>query len=152
MISFDTNMRVEHPIEDVFAFVSNPTQFPLWNSAVQAVHRTSGETGEPGSTYSMERELPTGQVENALEVFAREHPSEFGIRTTSGPTPFSYRYRFTSDGADTVVHLDATVELPGWQPCSGRSRRVGSSEASTRTSPLSSAPLKEVAPAHDPPA
>lgn len=112
MISFDTNMRVEHPIEDVFAFVSNPTQFPLWNSAVQAVHRTSGETGEPGSTYSMERELQTGQVENALEVFAREHPSEFGIRTTSGPTPFSYRYRFTSDGADTVVHLDATVELP----------------------------------------
>jgi hypothetical protein len=49
---------------------------------------------------------------DALEVFAREHPSEFGICTTSGPTPFSYRYRFTSDGADTVVHLDATVELP----------------------------------------
>jgi uncharacterized protein YndB with AHSA1/START domain len=112
VITFDTSMRVERPIEDVFAFVSNPTQFPLWNSAVEAVHRTSGETGAPGSTYSMERELPTGQVENTLAVFAREHPSEFGIRTTSGPTPFSYRYRFTSDRADTLVHLDATIELP----------------------------------------
>jgi hypothetical protein len=42
---------------------------------------------KPGSTYSMERELPTGRVENRLEVFAREHPATFGIRTTSGPTP-----------------------------------------------------------------
>jgi hypothetical protein len=61
----------------------------------------------------MERELPTSQVENGLEVFAREHPSEFGIRTTSGPTPFPYCFRFASDGTDTVVHLEATVELPG---------------------------------------
>jgi hypothetical protein len=61
----------------------------------------------------MQRQLATGQVENELEVFAREHPSEFGIRTTSGPTPFVYRYRFTPRGADTVVHLDARVELPG---------------------------------------
>jgi carbon monoxide dehydrogenase subunit G len=113
VISFETSVRIERRIEDVFAFVSDPTQFPLWNSAVQAVHRTAGETGAPGSAYPMERELPTGQVENRLEVFGREHPSEFGIRTTSGPTPFFYRYRFTSDGANTVVHLDATVELPG---------------------------------------
>jgi carbon monoxide dehydrogenase subunit G len=113
VISFETSVRIGRPIEEVFGFVSDPTRFPLWNSAVQAVHRTSGETGEPGSTYMMERELPTGRVENRLEVFAREYPSEFGIRTTSGPTPFTYRYRFAPDGSDTVVHLDATVNLPG---------------------------------------
>jgi carbon monoxide dehydrogenase subunit G len=113
VISLETSVRIERPIEEVFAFVSDPLPFPRWNSAVQTVHGSSGETGGLGSTYSMERELPTGRVENELEVFAREHPTEFGIRTTSGPTPFSYRYRFASDGADTVVHLDATVELPG---------------------------------------
>jgi carbon monoxide dehydrogenase subunit G len=113
VISFETSVRIERPLDQVFAFVSDPLQFPLWNSAVQTVKGTSGATGQPGSTYSMERELPTGRVENGLEVFARRHPSEFDIRTTSGPTPFSYRYRFASDGTDTVVHLDATVELPG---------------------------------------
>ena len=86
---------------------------PSWNSAVQTVHGISGETGELGSTYSMQRALPTGRVVNELEVFVREHPAEFDIRTTSGPTPFSYRYRFVSDGAETVVHLGANVELPG---------------------------------------
>ena len=112
MISFETDVRIEHRIEDVFAFVSDPARFPLWNSAVQTVHATSGDAGEPGSTYSMERELPAGRVENGLEIFARERPSDFGIRTTRGPTPFDYHYGFASDGGTTVVHLDATVELP----------------------------------------
>jgi uncharacterized protein YndB with AHSA1/START domain len=111
-VSFETSVRIERPIEQVFALVSDPLEFPRWNSAVQAVRRTSGDTGEPGSTYSMERVLPTGRVENGLEVFAREQPSEFGIRTTSGPTPFVYRYRFAPEGRTTVVHLAGRVELP----------------------------------------
>jgi carbon monoxide dehydrogenase subunit G len=111
VISFETSVRIARPIEEVFAFVSDPTQFPRWNSAVQSVSPTA--TGAPGSTYSMVRELPAGRAENGLEVFARADPREFGIRTTSGPTPFSYRYRFVSDGGETVVHLDAAVELPG---------------------------------------
>jgi uncharacterized protein YndB with AHSA1/START domain len=113
VITFQTSVRIEHPIEEVFAFVSNPLLFPHWNAAVQTVRGTAGESGRPGSTYSMRRELPTGQVENELEILGREHPTEFGIRTTSGPTPFVYRYRFAADGADTVVHLDASVDLPG---------------------------------------
>jgi carbon monoxide dehydrogenase subunit G len=107
MIDFETSARVERPIEQVFAFVSDPLLFPRWNSAVRDVRRTSG------STYAMQRELPSGRVENELEVFAREEPREFGIHTTSGPTPFRYRYRFAADGAATVIHLHATVELPG---------------------------------------
>jgi uncharacterized protein YndB with AHSA1/START domain len=113
MIAFQTSVRVKRPIEEVFAFVANPLLFPRWNSAVQAVHQTSEERGTVGSTYSMQRQLPTGQVENELEVVASEHLTEFGIRTRSGPTPFLYRYRFASDDSDTVVHLDASVELPG---------------------------------------
>ena len=113
MIAFQTSVRVERRIEEVFAFVADPVLFPRWNSAVQAVHQTSEERGTVGSTYSMQRQLPTGQVENVLEVLSREHPIGFAIRTTSGPTPFLYRYRFAADESDTVVHLDARVEVPG---------------------------------------
>ncbi len=100
MITFQTSVCVKRPIEEVFAFVSDPVLFPRWNSAVQTVHQTSEERGAVGSTYSMQRRLPSGPVGNELEVFAREHPTEFGIRTTSGPTPFRYSYRFASEGAD----------------------------------------------------
>lgn len=113
MINFETSIHVERPLEEVFAFVSDPLLFPRWNSAVQTVHAEPGKAGELGSTYAMQRQIPTGQVENDIEVFAREEPNEFGIRTTSGPTPFVYSYRFASHGVGTVVHLDASVELPG---------------------------------------
>ncbi len=113
MITFQTSVRIQRPIDEVFAFVSDPLNFPRWNSAVQTVHGTSGQSGGPGSTYSMQRQLPTGQVENELEILSREHPTKFSIRTTSGPTPFLYHYRFARDGADTVIHLDASVDLPG---------------------------------------
>jgi hypothetical protein len=48
-----------------------------------------------------------------MEILALERPREFAIRTTSGPTPFLYRYLFSSDGGDTLVKLDAQVELHG---------------------------------------
>lgn len=61
----------------------------------------------------MERELPSGHAVNELEVTASESPREFAIRTTAGPTPFLYSYRFFSENGTTVVKLDAEVDLPG---------------------------------------
>jgi uncharacterized membrane protein len=113
MTTFSTSVRILRPVEAVYAFVADPLQFPRWNSAVHAVDLTSGERGRVGSRYSMQRRLPAGQVENELEVFTREHATEFGIRTTSGPAGFRYLYRFVSDGVDTVIQLDARVELSG---------------------------------------
>jgi carbon monoxide dehydrogenase subunit G len=112
-MNFETRVRIERPIEDVFDYVSDPQNFPRWNSAVQAVRATSPGEGDVGSTYLMERELPGGRAENELEIVGRERPTEFAMRTTSGPTPFVYRYRFVPEGGATVVHLAADVELPG---------------------------------------
>jgi uncharacterized protein YndB with AHSA1/START domain len=113
VITFETDTRIECPIEEVFAYVSDPLNLPHWNSAVRAVRKTSvGENGV-ASTYSMERELPTGRAVNELEIVDREPPRAFAIRTTSGPTPFHYRYRFSEENGETVVQLDAGIELQG---------------------------------------
>jgi hypothetical protein len=77
----------------------------------------------------MERELPSGRVHNELAIVAHEPPTEFDIRTTSGPTPFNYRYRFSTANGETVVHLDAVVELNGaaalLAPLAGRAVKRG---------------------------
>jgi uncharacterized protein YndB with AHSA1/START domain len=108
MITFETDVRIERSIEEVFAYVSNPGNFPHWNSAVKAVR----ERG-PGSTYVMERRLPSGRAVNELTIVALDRPTEFAIRTTSGPTPFSYSYRFSAENGETVVRLEGEVELDG---------------------------------------
>jgi uncharacterized protein YndB with AHSA1/START domain len=105
MINLKTSVRIPRPIDEVFAYVSDPTRFPVWNSAVRAVRQT-------GSTYVMERDLPTGPAVNELEIVTLERPAEFAIRTTSGPTPFLYRYRFSEDGAGTRLDFEAEIQMP----------------------------------------
>jgi uncharacterized protein YndB with AHSA1/START domain len=112
VITFETSVRIKRPIGEVFDFVSDPLSFPRWNSAVEAVRKTSAGENGVGSTYEMERELPSGHAFNQLEVMESHRPREFAIRTTAGPTPFRYRYRFSGHG-ETTVRLDAEVELSG---------------------------------------
>jgi uncharacterized membrane protein len=113
VIAFDTDVRIDRPIDEVYSYVSNPLNFPRWNSAVRAVRLTSAGEYGTGSTYLMERELPTGRAVNELQVLASERPREFVIRTIAGPTPFLYRYRFAGANDETAVELEAEVELPG---------------------------------------
>jgi uncharacterized protein YndB with AHSA1/START domain len=113
VIAFETDVRIHRRIEEVFAYVSDPLNFPRWNSAVQAVRKTSAGEDGVASTYSMERDLPTGRAVNELEVVASEPPRQFAIRTTAGPTPFLYDYRFSEENGETVVNFDAQVELAG---------------------------------------
>jgi carbon monoxide dehydrogenase subunit G len=128
-IAFQTSVHVARPIEEVFAFVSDPTRFPSWNSAVTSVAADSSRAGELSSTYAMRRELPSGRAENGLVIFELAAPTAFGIRTTDGPTPFTYRYRLVATGAATVIELDAEVELPGLAelvaPLAGRAIKRG---------------------------
>jgi carbon monoxide dehydrogenase subunit G len=112
-VNFKTSVRIERAVDEVFEYVADPRNFPRWNSAVQEVQQTSPGTDGAGATYSMVRELPGGRAENELEVLASLRPTEFDIRTTSGPTPFVYLYRFTDEGSTTLVELTAEVELGG---------------------------------------
>jgi uncharacterized protein YndB with AHSA1/START domain len=112
-VKFETSVRIERSVDEVFDYVSDPRNFPAWNSAVQSVRETAPGREGVGATYSMVRELPSGRAENDLEVLALRRPTEFDIRTTSGPTPFTYRYRFSTEKASTLLELSAEVELSG---------------------------------------
>ena len=112
-MNFETSVRIERPIEAVFDYVSDPTTFPRWNSAVQSVQETAPGADGVGATYRMERQLPNGPAENDLEVVEVNRPTLFVIRTTSGPTPFHYRYVFSDEDGGTLMQLAAEVELGG---------------------------------------
>ena len=112
MIAFEADVRIARRIDEVFSYVSDPLKFPRWNFAVESVRTTSRGADAVAPTYWMERQLPSGRAVNELEVVASESPREFTIRTITGPTPFFYRYRFSADNDETVVTLEAQVELP----------------------------------------
>lgn len=112
MITVRTRVRIKVPADVVFDFVADPRNFPLWNSAVVEVRQIGpGGPDGVGTTYAMARKLPGGSAENTLQVIARERPTEFAVRTTSGPTPFVYRLRLGPTGDSTVVEMEAEVGL-----------------------------------------
>ena len=112
-MNFETSVRIDRTVDEVFDYVSDPTSFPRWNSAVQEVRQTSEGADGVGATYLMERDLPGGRAENELEVVEVNRPTLFVIRTTSGPTPFTYRYVLGEDDGATLLQLAAEVELGG---------------------------------------
>jgi uncharacterized membrane protein len=42
-MEFETSVRIERALDEVFDYVSDPRNFPHWNSAVQAVSVTRAE-------------------------------------------------------------------------------------------------------------
>jgi carbon monoxide dehydrogenase subunit G len=109
---FTTTIQIRRPVADVFARVADPRGFPDWNSAVESVQAS-------GQRYVMHRRLPTGPATNELEIVERQPPTAFAIRTTSGPTPFVYRYRFEPVDGGTLVTLVGEVELSGLAALAG---------------------------------
>ena len=59
---FEASVRIQRPVEEVFAYVSDPENFPHWNSAVRTVRPTSASRDAVGSTYTITRDLPIGRA------------------------------------------------------------------------------------------
>ncbi len=70
MIEVATGVRIEQPIKEVFDYVSDPRNFPRWNSAVRSVPQTSVTGDGARATYTMQRNLPT---EQRRETSSRSH-------------------------------------------------------------------------------
>jgi uncharacterized protein YndB with AHSA1/START domain len=110
MTHFQTSVRINRPPAEVFAVVADPATYPLWNSAVDDVAPIAGEDG---ARYTMSRSLPGGPATNVLEVLEAVAPTHVVIQASDGPTPFVYRYDLRGGDEQTVLSLDAEVELDG---------------------------------------
>ena len=112
MTRFETSVEIAREREDVFAYVADAGHFAEWNSAVESVAPLAGAGRGDEARYVMRRLLPAGWATNEL-VIAPRPPDELSIRTSSGPTPFVYRYAFEPTDRGTVITLRAEVWLGG---------------------------------------
>jgi hypothetical protein len=57
VITFETDVRIDRQVEEAFAYVPEPLNFPRSNSAVESMRKSSAGENGVGSSYVMEREL-----------------------------------------------------------------------------------------------
>lgn len=83
---FEHAVEIERRPEEVYAYLSDPSNLPEWQSEVSEV-RPESET-----RFTEIRTFVGRRVESTLEVTVAEPAREFTLRSVSGPVRFSVRH------------------------------------------------------------
>jgi uncharacterized protein YndB with AHSA1/START domain len=99
MITTNVTVQIDRPIAEVFAFVTDPANFPRWAGAlVKESRQTSpGPIGE-GTTFTQANMLMGRRFVSEMRVVTYEPPHRFEYVTTSGPIRFAGHYTFAPSG------------------------------------------------------
>ena len=108
MATFEINLIINRPIEEVFAFISNAENLPRWRAATLEITKISSGAPGVGSTFRGRFTFLGRPFEGNLEVIALEPQHRYGTRLTDGPFPLEARYTLERAGSGT--HLTLVIE------------------------------------------
>ena len=111
MIKNENSVEINKPIEEVFEYVTNIDNLPLWAGPVTEAKQTSEGPVGVGTTQTQVAQLLGRRIESSLEVTEYEPNKKFTTKSTSGPIPIEVHYNFepVAEGTrlETVGILDA---------------------------------------------
>jgi carbon monoxide dehydrogenase subunit G len=107
-VQAELTIEIDRPPEDVFAYLSDPSNLPAWQSGVRSAKlRDDGRIEESRSLLG--RELHT-----TLEIVEREEPRLFTLRALDGPVRFSVRHELEPSGGGTLLTVTAEGDVPSF--------------------------------------
>ena len=114
MIRVELTVVVDRPVEEVFAYVTDPAKLAEWQpNLVSVTQETDGPMGA-GTRLREVRRGPFGRnVEAIVEVAEYEENRRFDLRIVSGPLPIDGRNEFRPAGGGTRIDLIAEGKLSG---------------------------------------
>jgi hypothetical protein len=101
MASFTNVVEINRPAHEVFAFLADLENVPMWNYAITKMRKTSpGEVGV-GTTYEQTRSIPTPSREH-LTITSFEPDRHLTVEGTLGGTRLGSSTPSTSTTAPRV--------------------------------------------------
>ena len=105
MINLDFGTLVDKPINEVFAFVSNPNNMSKWNSAVVSIQQvTPGDVGV-GTKFKTVGEMMGRKIEGEMQVKVFEPDTKTGFQLQAGPMQMNLTMSFKTVGTGTKLSL-----------------------------------------------
>ena len=117
MITTRVSVQIERPVEEVFAFVADPANFPRWAGAlVKESRQTSPGPVGLGTTFTQVNMLMGRRFVSEMRVVTYEPPRQFEYATTAGPIRFAGHYNFApvEGGKGTRFTSVDESEPSGW--------------------------------------
>lgn len=114
MINVEDSIVINRPIEEVFAYVSDLTNAPAWQTGLIEVRKTTADPLGIGTQFTFLRKF-LGQKLEASNEFTAYQPNEIiTFITTSGPMPVEGSYLFGAEPEGTRVTCKLAMKPEGF--------------------------------------
>jgi carbon monoxide dehydrogenase subunit G len=102
----ELTIEIERTPEDVFAYLTDVSNVPAWQSGVKSSTLRDGRIEES-------RTLLGRNVDTTLEIVEQEEPRLFALRALTGPVRFTVRHELEAANGGTLLKVTAEGDVPG---------------------------------------
>jgi carbon monoxide dehydrogenase subunit G len=107
-VQAELTIEIARAPEEVFAYLTDASNLPAWQSGVRSAEVEDGRIVESRSFLG--RELQT-----TLEVVEQEKPRLFTLKALDSPVPFTVRHELEpADDGGTLLRVVADGDVPGF--------------------------------------
>ena len=114
MIQIDQNIFIKRDPAEVFAFVTNPTNSPKYQSGMQSAEWiTDGPVGV-GSTMKVKTRFLGRDIESTAQITDWQPPTQQSFKTIGGPIPMDITVKVETQDGGALLKQKGQVELAGF--------------------------------------
>ena len=103
----ELTIEIARTPEDVFAYLTDVSNLPAWQSGVKSATLSDGRIDESRSLFGRE-------VHTTLEIVEQEEPRVFTLRAVDSPVPFTVRHELEPTEGGTQLTVTADGDVPGF--------------------------------------
>ena len=106
---FEHSIDIHRPVEEVFAFLTDPDKLPTWQTTTVEVRRTADGPLSAGERFGEVHAALGRRLESTVEVAEYEPPRAFAIRMIDGAVPLDGRWTLERANGGTRLHFVSQV-------------------------------------------
>ncbi|MBC8504660.1 MAG: SRPBCC family protein [Anaerolineales bacterium] len=114
MATIEANIIINHPIEEIFDFVTDVNNAARWQSGIIAAKAISNGSIGVGTTYQYIVQVMGRKIETQGEITAYEPHVRYAWKSTKGPFPLSGGTAFEPTPKEVRVTDTVDVEPGGF--------------------------------------
>ena len=114
MFELEETVAIAKPIEDVWAFVMDVTQEPLWQTTLTEVRRLTDGPLTTGSQVQETRRFLGRRIDTLWEMVEADGPVRSSIRSVKAPFAWSGTYALRPEDRGTRFTLSLRADPAGF--------------------------------------
>lgn len=114
MTRFEHSVVIERPLEEVWAYVTEVGNNPVWQGPIIEVRRGAVGPLDLGTEIEEVAHFLGKRFEITLEVIEHDPPKRCAVRTAAGPVRLDGTYSFSTVDGGTRFSTEGEVEASGF--------------------------------------